>query len=78
VTAHVTLNVFRVENDKLEEAKVILQEVFKTNIEQLKPEGPVTFKSFGMFSQSVLFAKPNIGIEFLQRAHDILLKTTLT
>ena len=70
-TAHVTLNVFRVESERLEEAKVIIQEVFKANIEQLKPEGPVSFQGLGMFGKTVLFAKPNTGIEFLQRAHDI-------
>ena len=75
-TAHVTLNVFRVEKDRLEEAKLILKEAFEANIEEMKPKEIASFKGLGMFGKHVLFAKPNNGFEYMHRVHDIF-KTAL-
>jgi len=70
-TAHITLNVFRVENDRLEEAKLVLREAFENHLEEMKSEETISFKGLGMFGNTVLFTKPNIGIEFLHRVHNI-------
>eukprot|EP00092_Neocalanus_flemingeri_P029006 GFUD01031490.1.p1 GENE.GFUD01031490.1~~GFUD01031490.1.p1 ORF type:complete len:201 (+),score=53.30 GFUD01031490.1:69-671(+) len=74
-TAHVTLNVFRVENERLEEAKLILQEAFKLHIKTMTVKAKVvTFKGLDMFDKSVLFAKPDAGIEYLQEIHNVFKK----
>ena len=70
-TAHVTLNVFRVEKTRLEEAKLILRDAFENRSEELKSEGRIAFKGLGMFGKSVLFAKPNKGNMFLQKLHEM-------
>jgi len=76
-TAHVTLNVFKVEKDRLEEAKKILKETFEANLDKFKIPEPITFKGLGMFGTSVLFVKPNIGVEFLHKANEVF-KTALS
>eukprot|EP00092_Neocalanus_flemingeri_P032194 GFUD01034991.1.p1 GENE.GFUD01034991.1~~GFUD01034991.1.p1 ORF type:complete len:197 (+),score=52.68 GFUD01034991.1:54-644(+) len=70
-TAHVTLGVFRVEIDRLEEAKKVIKEAFEANLEEMKPEGMISFKGLGMFGRTVLFAKPNTGIDYLNRVNGI-------
>ena len=70
-TAHVTLNVFRVENDRLEEAKAILQDVFIANLEEFKHKEPISFQGLGMFGKTVLYVKPKTGLEYLKTAHEV-------
>ena len=78
-TAHVSLDVFRVENGRLEEAKLILQDVFDQHIKTIETdvEKIVTFKGLDMFGGSVLFAKPNTGNEYLQKIHKVFRKALI-
>ena len=72
-TAHVTINVFRVEPERLEEAKLILQEAFNQHMKTKKTETEkgvrITFKCLDMFDKGILFAKPDTGSEYLQEIH---------
>ena len=70
-TAHVTLNVFRAEEDRLEEAKKILRDTFEANLDKFKATESLTFKGLGMFGTGVLFVKPNAGVEFLNSAYEV-------
>ena len=70
-SAHVTLDVFRVETENLEEAKSMFQDVFDQHIQTITREvrKSVTFKGLDMFGKTVLFAKPDQGSDFLQKVH---------
>ena len=70
-TAHVTIDVFQVENERLDEAKIILKNAFSTYMKTVKIEETryVSFEGLGMFGTSVLFAKPSSGRDFLQDIH---------
>ena len=72
-TAHVGIDVFRVENDRLEEVKTILRDVFdEYKAGQAEDDKrSVTFKGLGMFGETVLFAKPDKGTELLRELHKI-------
>ena len=72
-TAHVGIGVFRVEDERLEEVKTILRDVFeKYRAEQEEDDKrSVTFKGLDMFGESVLFAKPDRGTEFIRKLHKI-------
>ena len=71
-TAHVTLNVFCADEERLEELKNILREVFEGNKKDLIPNGPIKFQGLGTFGKAVLYAKPVSGFDFLKRINRIL------
>ena len=75
-TAHVTLDVFRVETENLADAKLMLQDVFDRHIKTIWKEvgKSVTFKGLDMFGKTVLFARPDQGSDFLQKVHKVFRK----
>jgi len=76
-TAHVTIEVFRAEENQLEDLKKILKDALK-EYEKNTEEKNIVFKELGMFSDKVLYAKPesNEGETYLHELHKTV-RTTL-
>ena len=69
VEAHITLNVFQVEEGGLAAVKELLRSTFQENKAE-NPGGSIAVEGLGMFSARVLFAQPAVrDLSYLHQLH---------
>ena len=68
--AHITLNVFHVENGRLEEMKGILRTAFEESKGLIPPE-QIHLQGLNSFGRTIVYAEPVSGVEFLHQVHDM-------
>jgi len=75
-TAHVTIEVFRAEENQLEDLKKMLKDALK-EYEKNTEQKNIVFKELGMFSNKVVYAKPesNEGEIYLHELHKTVRNT---
>lgn len=74
--AHITLNVFKVEEEGLGRVRNLLRSTFQEN-KAMNPPSHVVVEGLGGFSARVLFAQPVRGISFLHQLQAAFKETLL-
>ena len=70
-TAHITLNVFHADNNQVDNLKQLIQKELDKYRDSLNPPDQFEVQGLGMFGQTVLWAAPTGGQDFLHKIHDI-------
>ena len=70
-TAHITLNVFHADNNQVDNLKQLIQKELDKYRDSLNPPDQFEVQGLGMFGQTVMWAAPTRGQDFLHKIHDI-------